>query len=98
LEKDTRIIIALTPVSPSRPKPLGINKPQLSNFNTSRPVAHSSLNLYGSNHNIGGGFLLSPANNTTKTFLESERISNVPKMSIHGGNFFKHLKNDNKIN
>lgn len=65
LEKDTRIIIALTPVSPSRPKPIVMNKPQFSNFNTSRPVAHSSLNLYGSNHNIGGGILLSPVNTTT---------------------------------
>lgn len=69
----------------------------MTNFNTSRPIAHSSLNLYGSNHHTSGLVLSPAANNSTASPLENDRISNVPRATLQAGNFLKTLKNDYKL-
>lgn len=69
----------------------------MTKFNTSRPVAQSSLNLYGANHH-SSGLVLSPAtNNSTKRQLENDRSTNVPRATLQAGNFLKTLKNDFKF-
>lgn len=69
----------------------------MTNFNTSRPVAHSSLNLYGGSHHTGGLVLSPAANISTVSQLENDRISNVPRATLQAGNFLKTLKNDYKL-
>ena len=69
----------------------------MTKFNTSRPIAHSSLNLCGSN-NHSSGLVLSPAtNNSTKRQLENDRSTNVPRATLQAGNFLETLKNDFKF-